>query len=132
MMRQVQRLIIPLALVLASYFGLTWFFFKSSHPCGILEARRKPYVVAKTYSSLFGIDRDMVLELMKDRDVVSEVIRHLGSTASIDKSEKMMEELSGLHYQIWGMTPAQCTWRAIAWDPDPYKKRKSRRAEIGA
>src|SRR3989338_4783708 len=31
--------------VVGMYFGLTWFFFGSSHPCGILEARQRPYVV---------------------------------------------------------------------------------------
>ena len=31
--------------VVGLYFPLTWFFFGSSHPCGIYEARWKPYAI---------------------------------------------------------------------------------------
>ncbi|MBI4524698.1 MAG: hypothetical protein HY695_12910 [Deltaproteobacteria bacterium] len=33
--------------VVGVYFSITWFFFGSSHPCGILEARQKPYAVQR-------------------------------------------------------------------------------------
>jgi len=33
------------------YFALTWFFFGSPHPCGILEARQKPDVIRTAQKS---------------------------------------------------------------------------------
>lgn len=98
--------------VVGVYFGLTWFFFGSSHPCGILEARERPYVVNRY--------RDNALELLLS----------MGKTPSLGIMGQFVEGLRDapknavhdLHERIWNhYTPAGCLWEALAWNPDPYK-----------
>jgi len=116
-MRPVQQLLISLALALGTYFGLTWFFFGSSHPCGILEAMQKPYVLERVRTTS-SEHRALALELLKSKqaDAVE------AATNILDDIERHPNKaLRGLHERVWRLTPAQCTWSAIAWNPDPYK-----------
>ena len=116
-MHQVQKLLIALALALGLYFSLTWFFFGSSHPCGILEARQNPYVLerVKRYRS-----EDLKLALELAQSPLGEAVE-AGTQMLEDIRRGPREALSNLHEKVWGLTPAQCLWRAISWDPNPSK-----------
>ena len=116
-MHRVQKLIIPLAFALGAYFGLTWFFFGSSHPCGILEARQRSFILAEVHKSSLE-DRKLALELMKHRNTME-----TGTKILEDIRVRPKEAVTYLHEHVWRLTPAQCTWRAISWNLDPYKIR---------
>jgi hypothetical protein len=49
-------------IAVASYFSLTWFFFGSAHPCGIFEARWRPYAVRVAYKSQSAQLSDLMKE----------------------------------------------------------------------
>ena len=101
------------------YFGLTWFFFGSSHPCGILEARQRPYVVKSYTNSALEILR-AALEATKGADSVVSSAAFEQITKSVIEAPK--RAIGDLHERIWNhYTPAGCLWEALAWNPDPYK-----------
>jgi hypothetical protein len=54
-----KTILISAGILIVSYLSLTWFFFGSPHPCGILEARLKPYAVDRAYEVHFERDRLM-------------------------------------------------------------------------
>jgi hypothetical protein len=54
-----KAILISAGIVIVSYFSLTWFFFGSTHPCGILEARLKPAAVEHAYKVHSESDRKM-------------------------------------------------------------------------
>lgn len=114
-MHQVQKLIGALALALGGYIGLAWFFFGSPHPCGILEARQKPYVLEASHE-LSSKQRRTAFALLGAGKVQEGTMILEGTNAIPGK------HLDNLRKWVWGMTPAQCAWRAIAWDVNPYKK----------
>lgn len=118
-MSRIQRVLVLFLLVLGIYAGLTWFFFGSPHPCGILEARQTPYVLERVRATS-SEQRKLALDLAKSMraDAVEAATRMFE-----DIRKRPQEALSDLHEHIWRLTPAQCTWRAIAWNPDPYKKK---------
>jgi hypothetical protein len=103
-----------LVIVLGCYFSVTWFFFGSHHPCGILETRQKPYVLEAAHT-ISSMRRKVALALLRARKNEAETMLLEGANA-IPK-----EYLDNLHKAIWGMTPAQCAVRAIGWDVNPYK-----------
>jgi len=123
-MHRVQKLIIPLAFALGAYFGLTWFFFGSSHPCGILETRQKPYVLEQIRTTS-SEERKLALELIISME-----------PDALEAGTKILESLEGrperalrsLHERVWRNTPAKCLWGAVAWDPDPYKTKQGKKA----
>ena len=99
------------------YFGLTWFFFGSVHPCGILEARQKPYVDNR-FSQSWVDTFKLLTKYLKDREQTQAVREH------VETRDKQLDDILARHnIRIRRLTPAQCLWRAIAWDPDPYKVR---------
>ena len=102
-------------LVVGAYFGLTWFFFGSSHPCGILEARERSYVVNRYYED--AIARIEFFSSFKNAaagKLIDEIYKELA-----DAPKRAAHDL---HERIWDhYTPAQCLWGALAWNPDPYK-----------
>lgn len=65
-------------LLVTSYFGATWFFFGSAHPCGILEARWRPYAVSVSHKS--------------KSDELSDFITEGGRKLREDKSPQFPEE----------------------------------------
>ncbi len=113
--------------VIASYLSLTWFFFGSPHPCGILEARQRPYIEARL--------RDLRDEDEHLNEEYREVINLTGNDsealegwrkwgADIRRRRGLENKnLADLHADIWRLTPAQCFWKADAWDVDPYKRK---------
>lgn len=98
------------------YLGLTWFFFGSPHPCGILEARQRPYYVERLGESY--------REEAKRWQQLAEKALHSKFWDKIDKErseavEKYInapdEAAAQLHKRVWRQTPAQCFWQAITW-----------------
>jgi hypothetical protein len=83
--------------VIIGYFGLTWFFFGSSHPCGILEARQKPYVIRTAEKSWFGELKNWS-NLMKETNFESSVVdaatKHI-TTRSQQQREAMRKCAGG-------------------------------------
>ena len=125
-------------LVVGAYFGLTWFFFGSSHPCGILEARQRPYFVGhysenalRTYlMSSKGDERIQALytemirrgNVGKEAAAIAEDSSKRVDRALQDVSDAPKNAVHDLHEKIWNhYTPAGCFWDALAWNPDPYK-----------
>jgi len=99
--------------VVVVYIGVTWFFFGSIHPCGILEARQKPYVV-KRYTDF---SRELWLK-MKETGTPSLFMEPFTKDV-LDAPRTAVHEL---REKIWNhYTPAECFWEALAWNPDPYK-----------
>ena len=95
-----------------SYFALTWFFFGSPHPCGILEARQRPHLSEKARADSRE-DRRLAYDLIKTMDPnwwlragASETLNDLQRSVPIDLQRK-----------IALMTPAECAWQAITWSP---------------
>lgn len=111
-MRRIGYGVFLLSLVSGLYFGLTWFFFGSPHPCGILEARRKPEVrktvewtrkeTWETYKMLTGWDKETV-------EARTELLK--GLEGDLERA------LKALHLRVWQHTPAECAWQAITWKP---------------
>jgi hypothetical protein len=133
--------------VVGIYFVFTWFFFGSSHPCGILEARQRPYVVSR-YSETASKSLSSALDVwMQEFDNVMYVLKNPNrkspniSIAALRESEKVEEAahkfydeayrdfidapkraVHDLHENIWNhYSPARCLWEATAWNADPYK-----------
>lgn len=105
------------ALAAGLYFSLTWFFFGSSHPCGILEARQRSYLLT-AYEA-----QERAMEKLLEMEPRSSFKEHLVEQFNAMLSPEGRElDLSRLRKRIWNLTPAQCAWRAIAWNPDPYKE----------
>jgi hypothetical protein len=96
------------------YFGLTWFFFGSAHPCGILEARQRPYVVNR-YT-----DDSVELVLRFGTAALLSIVENAGHAPK--RAVRDLHERIQNHY-----TPARCVWEAMAWNPDPYKESPSLR-----
>ena len=125
-MRRFKYTFLFFLLAVGLYLSLTWFFFGSPHPCGILEARQKSYVLervregeAKQRELQFALAKLLTQKLtQEERAETRKTFEE--SLAASEKAPK--RALDGLHEHIWRLTPAQCTWRAIVWNPDPYKR----------
>lgn len=121
-----------------SYFGATWFFFGSSHPCGILETRQRPYFVVRYSENAFRTYLMLSKNDERIQALYSEMIRrgNVGKEAAAiaadsskrvdralqDVSDAPKNAVHDLHEKIWNhYTPAGCFWEALAWNPNPYK-----------
>ena len=97
--------------IIAAYFALTWFFFGSPHPCGILEARQRPHLIEKARADSRE-DMRLALDLIKSMQ-----------PEAMDAGISMLETLNDsqrsvsidLQRKIALMTPAECAWQAITW-----------------
>lgn len=126
--------------VVGAYFGLTWFFFGSTHPCGILEVRQRPYVIKRyiaTALSATKADREeMVEDWQRAQDAkTSGNLREMeAANESLQLSAKSFEKSSRdfldarkravyyLHERISNdYTPAKCLWEVLVWNADPYR-----------
>ncbi len=90
------------------YLGLTWFFFGSPHPCGILEARQRPYAIARGRRSQLE-DYELLREFgggMQRKEFDEFAKRIIGADEGA---------LKVLNQRVWRQTPAQCFWQAITW-----------------
>jgi hypothetical protein len=116
-----------LLILVGLYSSITWFFFGSPHPCGILEARRRPYVLSKAsehrirlldslrhYTDSMEYASGRSLDFLSERH--TEILREADST-----DDALLKRLKGT---IWNqMTPSQCLWESLAWDVDPERKK---------
>lgn len=122
------------------YFGATWFFFGSSHPCGILETRQRPYFVERYTQNAFARFSMWSKKYMRYSALAEEAYRsgnlgkaEVGYAIAADSSklvDRALQDVSDapknavhdLHEKIWNhYTPAGCFWEALAWNPNPYK-----------
>jgi len=100
--------------IVIGYFTLTWFFFGSSHPCGILEARQRPYEIQW---ALDFTDRRLAYELMNPRNTPAAIA---AGTAIFQTAHEIVDNAPNkLKKEIARLTPAQCAWKAITWRTVP-------------
>ena len=101
-------------LALGLYIGLTLYFFGSSRPCGILEARMKPYRIKLETEAAFNIERKHSREGEQVKFQDSEILKLL------EEDRKRIEEapkaaMRKLHQELSELTPTECAVRAINW-----------------
>ena len=109
MKRRWVRVVLGAIGLLALWFPLTWFFFGSVHPCGILNyrmARRNSQYAL--YEFLSTARRN--LELIK-RNI------------PIELPEDVDSRVAAMERRAYTLAPAACLWRAITWRWDPAKDR---------
>jgi septal ring factor EnvC (AmiA/AmiB activator) len=143
-MKTVKFTVIFVLLVVCFYLSLTWFFFGSPHPCGILEARQRPWFtrrllnihsrVAELRRQIAAASRpsDQLLEKLKRRTISQEERNSLeqqldkfdSDLEAYNKAKKDYEDTLSkvaelVHQSVWRLTPAQCLWEAITWREPP-------------
>jgi hypothetical protein len=106
--------------VIGLYFGSTWFFFGSSHPCEILIVRQKDHHIAvaeRHHREDVESWQDFARKAFPARDYdrfannVEEYSNASGRVENIRRSVVL-----GLRAKVGELTPAQCAWQAITWD----------------
>jgi hypothetical protein len=92
-----------------SYFALTWFFFGSPHPCGILEARQRPHLIEKARADSRE-DRRLAYRLMQtlEPDAMNAGMSMLETLNDLQRSVPI-----DLQRKIALMTPAECAWALL-------------------
>lgn len=112
-----KKIIVAVGLLIASYLGLTWFFFGSPHPCGISEARQRPYYIERSKKldrESLEFWRQRMDDALRSREALSELVK--GYSEAVEKYINAPEEAAArLHKRVWLQTPAQCFWQAITW-----------------
>ena len=103
---------------LAAYFALTWFFFGSPHPCGILETRQRPYVIQRARDDT-SEDRRLALELIK---TMKPDALDAGTSLLQTAHEVIGQAPNNLKKRIALLTPAECAWQAITWTPPKVER----------
>jgi len=106
------------AIAVGLYFSLTWFFFGSVHPCGILEVRQRPYVINMHFELQKSEQDDLDLKWSGPRN--EKYYTQMEEIVVYNATSKNTT-LRTIHERAWSRTPAQCLKRAIMWDPDPFK-----------
>jgi hypothetical protein len=110
-----RRVIIAVFVVtIGLYFGVTWFFFGSPHPCGILEARQKPHAIRAAHESWFAVLKNWS-GVMKETGYDSSVVVDAATKHITTRSQQQKEDIEEMHWRIWQKTPAQCLWEALTW-----------------
>lgn len=61
---------------------------------------------------------ELIQQFKDNPKVYGELLRDYLDSADKDRKDT----LEVFKERSWELTPAQCLWRAIALDPDPYKK----------
>jgi hypothetical protein len=155
-----KTIVVSGVILVTSYIGLTWFFFGSSHPCGILEARWKPYAVRIAYKSksdelsdfttevgrklrenkfpefpeesfqrlvegkatnrdrlALGVYQDMLNARTKQMEESSKQRQEEHQRISEELRSTPQTEARRVRERAWSLTPAECTWQAITWNP---------------
>jgi len=115
-----KKILLSFGLLVLAYFALTWFFFGSPHPCGILETRKKPTVIKAgrdAWRAGLATLRAAAKRTNFDAEIVQELTRHVS-----DRPKEEQRLLSELHRQVWQMSPAACARGALTWQaPQNYK-----------
>jgi len=99
--------------IIATYSALTWFFFGSPHPYGILEARQIPHAIQKARADSRE-DRRLAYRMMQtlEPDAMSP-----GMSMLENLNDQPRRVTTALQRKTALMTPAECAWQAITWTP---------------
>ena len=106
--------------VVGVYFGSTWFFYGSSHPCEILIVRQRDHYMAlaeKHHREDVESWQQYAKKTFADQEYgrftsnVEEYSNASGRQENVDSSV-----MAKLREKVRKMTPAQCAWQAITWD----------------
>jgi len=106
--------------LIAFYFGSTWFFFGSSHPCEILIVRQKQHyieMVEKRDREDLESWQEIARKVLPEKDYVrfvSNIEEYSGTTGRQEIIRQRAAE--GLRQKTREMTPAQCAWQALTWN----------------
>ena len=104
--------------IIMTYFALTWFFFGSPHPCGILEARQRPYVIQRARDNT-SEDRRLALELIK---TMKPDALDAGTSLLQTAHEVIGQAPNNLKKRVALLTPSECAWQAITWTPPKVER----------
>ena len=103
-------------IILAIYFSLTWYFFGSSDPCDILQARMMPHRVETIRTRAMQSEREhsRLGEMTRFEDPE---IRRL-----IEEDWKKIQEapqtaMKELREEISRLSLTECIYQAITWTP---------------
>ena len=103
----------------AAYFGSTWFFFGSSHPCEILVARQKDqhiYLAEKHHQEDMQSWQELGRKILVPKDYERFAHNIEEYTSTVMREENLRQSaVVELRQKLSEMTPAQCAWEAITW-----------------
>jgi hypothetical protein len=116
----IKTLVIILSLS-AAYFGSTWFYFGSSHPCEILVMRQKDYnieVAERLHREDLQSWKDLARKALPAQDY-DRFLRNIEEFSSSPVREENLQRsvMTGLRQKAREITPAQCAWQAVTWQP---------------
>jgi hypothetical protein len=105
----------------AAYFGSTWFYFGSSHPCEILVMRQKDYnieVAERLHREDLQSWKDLARKALPAQDY-DRFLRNIEEFSSSPVREENLQRsvMTGLRQKAREITPAQCAWQAVTWQP---------------
>ncbi|MGH7774325.1 MAG: hypothetical protein ACREQA_19035 [Candidatus Binatia bacterium] len=118
-----KKLAIGCTLVAVGYFALTWFFFGSPHPCGILEARLRPFYLEqaeKRSNERREMQRKLAMSMMQHRTAKEDT----PTLKEIDKIADAIEKdpgwaLDDLHRFAWETLTPPASRVAPDWENFP-------------
>jgi hypothetical protein len=103
------------------WFPITWFFFGSVHPCGVLTQRMRGRAQAYAFLEVSSrIRQNLMLGLYAEKE----------PPPVIDRGGLTEEAIQRYRRYNYGLPPARCLWLAIWWrwnsqeDPDYQSARK--------
>src|SRR5688500_807230 len=112
-------LIIPLLGVV--YLASTWFYFGSPHPCEIWVARQKDHhigIAEKLHQEDLQSWKDMARKALPAKDYDRFVSNIEDYSSSAVREENLQRSvIIGLRQKFREITPAQCAWGAMTWQP---------------
>ncbi len=115
------KTVIIIFLLSGAYFGSTWFYFGSSHPCEILVARQRDYhidVAEKLHREDLQSWKDLARKALAARDY-DRFVRNIEeySNSPVRGEDLQRSVIAGLRQKLRQITPAQCAWEAVTWQP---------------
>jgi hypothetical protein len=104
-----------------AYVASTWFYFGSAHPCEILVVRQKDHhtdVAEKLHREDLQSWKDMARNALPAKDY-DRFVRNIEdySNSPIREENLQRSVLIGLRQKFREITPAQCAWQAVTWQP---------------
>jgi len=103
-------------IILALYLSLTWYFFDSSSPCGILQARMMPHRTETIKAQAMQSEREHSklgeatrFEDPQVRKLIEEDWKKI-QEAPQTAAKELREEISRLSF-------TECIYKAITWTP---------------
>ena len=114
----VKTLAIIFSIALA-YFGATWFFYGSAHPCEILVVRQKDHhikLAEKDHREDLESWKKLARKALPAKDY-DRFVRNVEEYSNVSVREENLQRsvLVELRQKVKEMTPAQCARLAITW-----------------